>query len=252
MANQKPPAMKKTSKININTYQRIRRGYSKVILVLTVLFFSGSGFCFSKSTKNTMQHYLDKTDSICISIKGRAITDLKEWIRKSSPTSPEGKLMEEKVKALTKDKQSQMGELFQKSINNYTTQAHFNEETFMLVLSTFKEMEEKGMVEKWDVRIQSLDSNKYLAEFWADSLSVSSEIAIVLELNKMSNEYAKEHSEGDYKNGLKLKETNVKKSIDDVKQEQYNKVMALIYSQEKNGFIFFIDPFQPLIDFINR
>ena len=196
---------------------------------------------------NVAPVYLDKNDSLLIVIKNRVITDLKEWISKSSPNSPEGKLMGEKVKTLSQAKQAEMGELFQKSICDYTQETLFNEEAFILFLSGFQEMEDNKMVEKWDIKVQCF-GGKYIAEFWADSLSVSSDIAILLKLNKMSNNY----SETGQRNVGKVKETNTKHSIDEINNEEYSKVMALLYIKEKEGAINFKDPIQPVFDFINN
>jgi hypothetical protein len=210
-------------------------------ILLTALTLIGSENTFSQTnkTKQTMKQtnetpvYLDKNDSLFITIKDRAITDLKEWIRKMDPNSPEGKLMGEKVQALSKEKQGEMNELAQRSIGEYTTQANLDEAIFMMVLGAFKEMSDGGMVEKWKTRVRSIDSNKYMAEFWADGQSVNEDISLVLELHKMSDEYAD-------------------KSINDGKQEQYSKVMVLLYTQETDGSINFNNPFQPMIDFINK
>jgi len=62
--------------------------------------------------KNAAPVYLDKNDPIVISIKGRAVTDLRQSTRYMDPESPESKFIETQVKTLSEVKKNQLQELF--------------------------------------------------------------------------------------------------------------------------------------------
>lgn len=235
----------------------------RIIAIIALILF-GSGYCFSQSNKtgqivdttiNTIQTeneapvYLDKKDSRYIAIKGRTVTDWRLSSEKSDPKSPENKLIAPQVKVWPQEKQDQLQALFEKSIADYTDQIHLDAETFMLVFSDFGNMDQKKLVDEYDFRVQYLGDNKYAAEFWEDGLTVNSEANALAWATELAKKYP------DDKGMIKdVKETyaNVRKSIEDGKQDRYTKIMALLYTLEKDGSITFHDPFQPMIDFINR
>ncbi len=173
-------------------------------------------------TKHVAPVYLDKNDPIFISIKGRALTDLKQVASRFDPESAESKL----VKTWTKEKRNQLQTLGGKSIEDYTDQTHFDNVTFMLLLSVFGKLDQKKIVEEWDIRVQYfeyLGGDYYVAEFWEDGLAENSEdYVLAAALSTLA-------STGN-------------------PQERYFKVMALLYTLEKDGSIIFHDPFQPAID----
>lgn len=168
-------------------------------------------------TKNAAPVYLDKNDPIAKSIKGRAITDLRQSTRYMDPESPESKLIQTRMKAWSEEKKNQLQALGLPSIQDYTTQTLFDAGTFMLVFSSFKEMEQKKIPEGWDIRVQHLGGDKYIAEFWEDSHAA--------------------HPEA--KNDIG-------------KNTRYYKMMALFYTLEKGGSVTFHNPFQPTIDFLKK
>lgn len=261
----------------------------KMIIAIIVLSFVGDGYCIAQSngkekSKNTSEGvssihkkssttslqraeavntttndiqtkyvagaYLKKDDPIFISINSRAVTDLKQSIKRSKPESPENKLNAPKVKAWPPEKQNQLQALLEKTIDDYTTQAHLDSETFLLVWSGFGETDQKEITENYDIRVQHLDDYKYIAEFWEDGLAANSEASALLWANKL----IKRNPENKKWIVKTVKETysNARKSINNGDKKRYTKEMALLYTKEKDGSITFHDPFQPMFDFISR
>jgi hypothetical protein len=182
--------------------------------------------------------YLDKNDPMFMTISGRAVTDLK---KKSDSASADNKFIAAKLKSLTKDEQNQLEAIFIKSISNYTARTHFDVGTFMLVFRALGKRDMKEMAEEYDIRVQYLGGNIYVAEFWEDGIAVNSEAHALASTNDPDDRAI-------------VKETyaDVRKSIETGKLERYTKVMALLYEQEKDGSITFHDPFQSVIDFISQ
>lgn len=115
----------------------------------------------------------------------------------------------------------------------------------MLVFYNFIEMDQKTIAEKivegYDIRVQNLGSDTYVAEFWQDVLvaTVHAEAQALASTNLPVD-----------RESVKKTFANDRKSIEDGKQERYFKAMALLYTLEKDGSITFHDPFQPVIDFM--
>ena len=202
-------------------------------------------------TKNTSPLYLDKKDPIFIAINNRAVIDLKQSIKGSDTESPENKLMAAKMTAWPQEKKNQLEALAKKSIEDYIAQAHFNIDmvTYLMTVGSFGEIDQKRITEEYAVRVQHLGKNKYVAEFWEDGLAVNSEAHAIEWANKLAKRFP------DDKGMLKdVKENyaNVRKTIKSGKKDRYSKVMALLYTRENDGSISFHDPYQPMLDFINR
>lgn len=240
-----------------------------ILLVTILIFFSSAPSSAQSNEKgktmnaksnevkkeNSAQGYLDKNDPIFISIKTRAANDLKRSSERFDAGSAENKLIEPQIKTWTDGKKKRFHALFEKSINDYTAQTHFDAETFLMVFGEFGKMDLKQIAEEYDIRVQYLGSDKYVAEFWEDGLAVNSEANALAWAHELAtSEYAKNHPDDGVSDVEKIKETyaNVRKSIKDGKQERYTKVMALLYKQEKDGSITFHDPGQPVIDFIKN
>ncbi|MCX6286639.1 MAG: hypothetical protein NTY96_05950 [Bacteroidetes bacterium] len=197
--------------------------------------------------------YLENNDPIAIAIKGRALTDLKQSVNKADPESPENKLIAAQVAAWPLDKQNQLHEAFEKSINDYPVQTHlnvkiFNAGTFFMVFSDFGKMDQKKMAEEYDIRVQSLGGDNYTAEFWEDSETHA--LAVANNTNVEAIEVVKEL----------IRLSSGKESVSDedgIKTTKmvalrYTKMMALLYTLEKDGSVSFHDPFQPMMDFIKQ
>lgn len=168
-------------------------------------------------TKKAAPIYLDKNDPIVTSIKGRAVADLRQSAKYMNPESLESKAIGKQMNAWSDEKKNQLQALGQQSIGDYTSQTFFDAGTFMLVFDSFNEMDQKKIPEEWDIRVQHPVGEKYIAEFWEDSHVVNPE---------SKNEIGE--------------------------NARYYKMMALLYTLDKDGSVTFHDPFQPVIDFLKK
>ncbi|MFA6128517.1 MAG: hypothetical protein WC699_14560 [Bacteroidales bacterium] len=164
---------------------------------------------------NAAPVYLDKNDPIFLSIKGRVFTDLRQSAKYMDPESAESKLVETQTEALSEKKKNQLLELNGQILTDYTVQTLFDTSTFIQVYLSFNEMDELKIPEQWELRVQNLGGDKYIAEFWEDSHIVHPE---------------------------------AKNEIGET--ERYYKMMALLYTLEKDSSLIFHSPFQPVIDFL--
>lgn len=202
-------------------------------------------------TKNMQPTYLDSNDAILLSIKSRVIGDLKQSIQRSGTELPENAVMAAKVNAWPQKKKKQLQDLFIKSIEDYAVQTHFDMDvaTYLLVVESFQKMDEKRIAEEYTVRIQPFKDNRFAAEFWEDGLAVNSEAHALQWANQLAMRFPDDKG---IVNQVKERYAAIRKSIEAGKTERYTKIMALLYTKEKDGSIIFHDPGQPMIDFINR
>jgi hypothetical protein len=241
----------------------------KLIIAITAMILFGNVYCFSQSdntgqnmktndsiqTKNVDPVYLDKKDPIFISIKGRAITDLKESTKRADPESPENKLRAEQVKELSQEKQDQLNALFVKSIYDYAYQTRFDAGLFMMAFDVMGKMDQKELSEESDIRVLYFGEDKYVAEFWEDGIAVNSEAHAIEWAHELANSERAKKNPGSGLGDVKVIKKNyaeIRKSIKDGKKERYSKVMALLYVREKDGSITFRDPYQAMIDMANN
>lgn len=235
--------------------------HQTVITIVAIILF-GSGDCFSQSNntgqimdttnnnihaKNLAPVYLAKSDPIFKSIKARAVADLKQ---RTDTASAENKLIADKLRTLTVEKQTQLEAILVKSFTDYTSQTHGE---FMLHFKEVAEKDPKNIAEEYDFRVQNLGNNKYAAEYWEDGLVVNSEenaLAWAQELVKRQESAKVSPDVNGIVQEVKIKFEDVRNSIKSGKQERYTKVLALLYVQEKNGSITFRDPYQELYDFV--
>jgi len=166
---------------------------------------------------NAVPVYLDINDPITISIKVQAVTNMRQSARYMDPESPESKLVETQEKALSEEKKNQLLAISGQIIADYTAQTLFDIGTFICVFASFKEMDQIKIPEEWELRVQNLGGNKYIAELWEDSYIVHPEAK-----NEISE------------------------------NERYYKMMALLYTIDNDGAATFINPFQPSIDFLKK
>ena len=232
-----------------------------IIALITIIFFC-SGNCFSQSnntgqimdttnnniqTKNLAPVYLDKRDPIFISIKARAVADLKQ---RTDTASAENKLIADKLRTLTVEKQTQLEAILVKSFTDYTSQTRGE---FMLHFREVAEKDLKDIAEEYDFRVQNLGNNKYAAEYWEDGLAVNSEENALAWAQELVKRQESDKITPDIKGivqEVKIKFEDVRNSIKSGKQERYTKVLALLYVQEKNGSITFHDPYQEMYNFV--
>lgn len=201
----------------------------------------------SNTASITKVGYLDKTDPTYQIIANRVIGDFQESVRKSNPGSPENKLISEKVAAWPQDKRDQLQAIGEKSLNDYAAQIQLDLGTFMLVLGSYLATDDpKKVAAENDIRVQYLGDGKYIAELWEDGLAVNSEANAVSSTNRDATTYPEN------RDAMKQTYADARKAINDNKQERYNKIMALLYTQGSDGSITFQDPGQPMFDFINQ
>ncbi len=204
-------------------------------------------------TKNISPGYLDKNNPVFISIKSRAAQDLKQASEKADMESSENKLLKSKIKTWPEKKRKQFQSLFEKSINDYTSQTHFDTDTFMMIFSEFGKMDLKQIADEYDLRVQSLGDNKFAAEFWEDGLAVNSEANAIKNAHELAaSDYAKKHPDSGIGDISKIKETYAatRKSINNGETQRFTKVIVLLYTKEKDSSIVFHNPFQAVFDFI--
>lgn len=237
---------------------------SKLIIVMSALILFGNGYCFSqsnktgktmKTTKKAATVYLDKKDSKYISIKSRAFSDLDTIVKQFNPELEKNKLIKIQTKTWTEEKRKEYQDIITKSINDYTEQVKINIGMFMMIITTIVSYDHKKLEKEWEVRIQSLGDNKYIAEFWEDGLAVNSEENAIAYAQELANsEYAKKHPDSDVGNVeiIKKNYANNCKNIKDGKQERYQKMIALLYNVDKVGAVSFVNPFQPSINFFKK
>jgi len=237
---------------------------SKIGLSLIAIILLGGGYCFSqnnkteknmKTTKNTATVYLDKNNPIVKSIKGRAFSDLDEIVKEFDPESEKNKLIAIQTKTWTEEKRNECQALGAESINDYAEQTHFDVGMFMMVITNLVEINQKKLEKEWEVRVQPLGADKYIAELWEDGIAVNSEENAVAYADELANsEYAKKHPDSDVGNVEEIKNNyaNTRKSIEAGTQERYTKMMALLYTVDDGGVVTFNNPFQPAFDFVKN
>lgn len=228
----------------------------RIVWAIVTLVVVGGGYSFSQSNRtgesmNTSKAnvqarnggpgYLETSDPVFISIKDRAVTDLKQSVERSDPKSPENKPFLTTMEAWPQQKKDRFHALVGESIEKYISQTRLSDDgtvdvgTFLLVFKDFGEMEEKRIAEEHDIRVQYLGGDKYVAELWQDGLAVYSD---------------KNIPDNERKAVAKERYAIVRKSIEDGKQERYTKMLALLYTLKNDGSITFHDPFQPVINFM--
>jgi hypothetical protein len=196
--------------------------------------------------------YLEKTDPIYQAIANRIVGDFQESAKKSDPESLESKAATTKMETWPQAKKDEFQTLAEKSINDYASEVNLDVSTFLSVLSSSLGTDDpKKILAENDIRIQYLGDSKYVAEFWEDGLAINSEAnALIRSQELKKSEAAKKYPNVGDLETIKKTFADARKSIEDGKQEQYSKIMALLYTLEKDGSITFHDPGQPMFDFV--
>ncbi len=238
----------------------LKTTYSKrLIISFIIILIMGGVFAYIKympnskisETKSTTSNiakvgYLEKIDSLYQTITNRVLGDFLEAAKIGTKGAPETKMVESKLQALSQEKQNQLQALFIKSIDEYMTKLDYDFKGFMSVFSSrLATLDQKKMLEEYDIRVQYLGENKYVAEFWEDGLAVNSEANAVSSTNQSATTYPENRE------ALKKSYADIRKSIIDGKQVRYTKVMVLLYTLKDSSFTF-LNPFQPMIDLLNQ
>lgn len=214
---------------------------------------SNSKLMATKPNQQEEISYLGSNDPIFLALSGRVINDLKQSIKNSDPELPENKILATKMESWPEEKQSQFQSLFVTSMDDYIVQAQLNAEifnygTFLSVLGSFGKMEQQGIEHEYDIRVRHLDGNNYVAEFWEDAEAHALAIAenppdddleIFKELIRLSS-------------GEQVISTEDGTTITQMVASRFTKMMALIYTLEKDGSLTFRDPYQPTMEFLKN
>ncbi len=197
--------------------------------------------------------YLDAKDPIFLNIHSRVLTDLKLSIKNADPELPENKKLAAMVETWPEEKQNQLQTILETSMNDYVVQAQlkteiFNYGTFLSILGSFREMEQQGLESEYDIRVRNLGGDSFVAEFWEDAeahaLAIAktppdNNIEIFKELIRLSS-------------GKQVVSIEDGTTITQMVASRYTKMTALMYTLEKDGSLTFHNPFQPVIDFLNK
>jgi hypothetical protein len=197
--------------------------------------------------------YLDANDPVFLNIHSRVLNDLKLSIKNIDPELPENKKLEAKMETWTKEKQNQLQTILETSMNDYVVQAQlktamFNYGTFLAILSSFRNMEQQGLESEYDIRVRNLGGDSFVAELWEDAEAH----ALAIAKNPSDNNLEI------FKELIRLSSGKQVISIEDgttttqMVASRYTKMIALMYTLEKDGSLTFCDPFQPMIDFLKN
>ena len=197
--------------------------------------------------------YLNAKDPVFLNIHSRVLNDLKLSIKSADPELPENKKLAAKMETWPKEKQNQLQTILETSMNDYVVQAQlktaiFNYGTFLAILGSFRKMDQQGLESEYDIRVRHLGGDNYVAEFWEDAEAhalaiaknpTNDDIEIFKELIRMSS-------------GKQSISTKNGATTTQMVALRYTKMIAVIYTLEKDGSLTFRDPFQPMIDFLKK
>ncbi len=197
--------------------------------------------------------YLDAKDPIFLNIHSRVLNDLKLSIKNADPELPENKKLAAKMETWPEEKQNQLQAILETSMNDYVVQAQlkteiFNYGTFLAILGSFRKMDQQGLESDYDIRVRNLGGDSFVAEFWEDAEAHALAIAknppddnleIFKELIRLSS-------------GKQSISTENGATTMQMVASRYTKMTALMYILEKDGSLTFRDPFQSMIDFLNK
>ena len=198
-----------------------------------------------KEIKKPMSLYLTQSDPVYIAIKARVINDLAQSFKSADTANEKNKSISKKLKTLPEERQQYYQDLFIQSLQDYAMQVHLDFEMFMLFYTDLMKKDQKTLNEL-DFRVQKIDGNKCVAELWEDGLVANSEAKAVA--------WAKEilkHHPGDEKETIKEVKATYAKARKDMlsgKQQRYTKLIAYLYTKEKDGSVLFHDPGQAMLN----
>ncbi len=190
--------------------------------------------------KSQQSKYLKETDSIYAVLKSRIINDIKSSIKRSKPNSTENKLLQKKMKTWSVEQKNKSQNIFKKALNEYILQTHFDEDAsaYLIVYYDFENDDSSKILKKYEIRVQQLSTNKWIAEFWLDGLNKYSEQEA---LTNTTDPQRKKMIQQRY---AASREPILKGTL-----QRYTKMLTLLYTKNSNENIEFNDPFQPLIDY---
>lgn len=220
---------------------------SVLMLLIVVQLFSQIPKVMAKTKKEINEAgYLGIDDPLYLAIKQVAGQDLRRSAQRADRNSAETKKKAEEMKTWSEEKKNKYQQLFQTSIGTYLEKVEMDFETFMLLFPDFGNYDDTKLAE-FDFRVRLSGSKEYIAEFWEDLLIASSEANALIWAKKLLERFPEDDSTTTV-NTVKETYAAARKDITEGKQPRYNKVMALLYTREKDQVVF-NDPFRALIDF---
>jgi hypothetical protein len=218
-----------------------------LMLLIAVQLFSQIPKVMTRTKKEKSETvYIEKNDSLYLAIKQVAGPDLRRSAKRADRNSAEGKIRSEEMKSWNEEKKNKYQHLFQTSTRSYLEKVDMDFDTFMLLFPEFGNYDDT-LLAKYDFRIRLSGTNEYIAEFWEDGLISNSEVNALIWAKKLLERFPEDDSTSTV-NTVKETYAAARRAITEGMQPRYNKVMALLYTKEKNEIIF-NDPFQAMIDF---
>ena len=199
-----------------------------------------------KEIKKPMSPYLTKNDPVYIAIKAKLITDLTQSAKSSDTANDRNKSISKKLKTLPEKRQEYYQNIFLKSLRDYSDQVLFDFETFMLLYTDIMKKDQKTLVTESDFRVQLIGGNKYAAELWEDGVIANSEVKALEWAQQLSKRYPNDKN---MVNDVKVTYAKARKDMLSGKQTRFTKIMAFLYTKEKDGSMLFHNPGQAMLDF---
>ncbi len=200
-----------------------------------------------KVIKKPMSLYLTKSDPVYIAIKARLVNDLTQSAKSSDTANERNKTISQKLRTLPEERQEYYQDIFISSLRDYNEQINFDFGTFMMLYNELMKKDQKILVAQSDLRILFLGKNKYAAELWEDGVIANSEAKALEWAEQLSKRYP-----GNEETTIKEVKATYAKARKDMlsgKQQRYTKIMAFLYTKEKDGSMLFHDPGQVMLDF---
>ena len=201
-----------------------------------------------KEIKKPLPFYLAKNDPIYMDIKTRLINDLTLSAKTGDPENEQNKSISTKLKTLPKERQDYYQSIFFQSLYDYYEQINFDFDLFLMLHNDLMKKDQKTLITESDFRVQLVGGNKYAAELWEDGVLANSEAAAML----WAQALIKRFPDNDQKSTISEVKATYAKARKDMlsgKQQRYTKIMAFLYTKEKDGSVLFHEPGQAMKDF---
>lgn len=198
-----------------------------------------------KEIKKPLPFYLAKNDSIYMDIKARLINDLTLSAKTGDPENEQNKSISTKLKTLPKERQDHYQQIFFKSLYDYYEQVHFDFNLFLMLHEDLMKKDQKTLMTESDFRVQLISGNKYAAELWEDGVIANSEAKALEWAQQLLKRYPDDKNTV---NEVKATYAKARNEMLSGKQQRYTKIMAFLYTKEKDGSMLFHDPGQAMLD----
>jgi hypothetical protein len=199
-----------------------------------------------KVIKKPTSSYLTKSDPVYIAIKATLVNDLTQSAKSSDTATDRNKSIRAKIRTLSEERQEYYQNIFFKSLRDYNEQVHFDFDMFMMLYTDLMKKDQKTLVGESDFRVKLLGGNKYAAELWEDGVVANSEAKALEWAEQISKRFPDNKNTV---NEVKATYAKARKDMLSGKQQRYTKIMAFLYTKEKDGSMLFHNPGQAMLDF---